>query len=219
MADENLRIVTIQDDFYRDGFKKILIVLLMVLFAIVLLASISIYLHYTKPSPTTFFVDREFRVQGAVSVDQPYLSEPDMLQWVGASIPRAFSYDFLHYNDQLKKAQTFFTENGWQVFLNHLNNYVSYNYVTTNKLFVNGTPAGAPYILDQRVLSGRYAWLVQMPVLLKMTGYGVNSAKTLTLQILVVRISTLNNLNGIAIDNVLVTNASNTTMLTTPEQQ
>lgn len=211
MADEEVVTVEIQDNFYHDSIGKVIIAFIAILIAISMLVAISLYLHYTKPTPTTFFVDREWRVQSAVPVDQPYLSEPDMLQWVGETLPRVFVYDFSHYNDQLKANQQFFTPNGWNIFLNQLNNYASYNYVSSNKLFVTGNAAGAPYIINQGLLSGRYAWWVQMPVTINYATYTPSTKRTLTLQVLVVRVSTLNNLNGVAIDNVIVTNATNIT--------
>lgn len=206
MAEDQLGVVKLQDNFYHDDFGRVILCFIGLAIAIGLLIAISLYLHFTKPTPTTFFVDREWRVQGAVPVDQPYLSPPDMLQWVGENLPRAFNFDFNFYNDQLKDAQQFFTPNGWSVFQNHLNNYVSYNYVTSNKLFVSGRAGGAPFILNQGILSGRFAWWVQMPVIVKYESYTAGSSKILTMQVLVVRVSTLNNLNGVGIENVIVTN-------------
>lgn len=208
MAENNFEVVQIHDNFYRDSFGKVVICIIAIFVALLLLLALAIYLHYTKPTPTTFFVEKEWRVQGEVPVDQPYLSVPDMLQWVGEFLPKSFVFDFVHYNQQLEVAQQYFTENGWKVFVNQLNNYVSYENVTNNKLFVTGNAAGAPFIIDQGILSGRYAWWVQMPVTLTYVSYTSTSNRTLTFQVLVVRVSTLNNLNGVAIDNVIVLNST-----------
>lgn len=209
MADEDLGVVEIQDNFYRDSFNKVVICIILTCIAIGLMIAIAIYLHYTKPIPTTFFVEKEWRVQPVVPVDQPYLAEPSMLQWVGEFLPKAFVFDFNHYNEQLEEAQQYFTANGWKVFLNHLNNYVSYNNVTTNKLFVTGRAGGAPSVIKEGLYpGGRYGWWVGMPVIIDFASYTQSNSRTLTIQVAVVRVSTLNNLNGVAIDNVIVTNAT-----------
>ena len=76
-----------------------------------------------------------------------------------------------------------------------------------NKLFVNGTLTAVPQIFKQGLLSGRYAWWVEMPVSIKYDGFKPPPEKNLKLQILVVRVPTLNNLMGVGIENVIVANS------------
>ena len=202
MAEEELY-VRMREDFYRDSFGKVILIIISILLAIVLLVAVSVYLYLNKPKPVNFPVDAEWRVQPAIPLDQPYLSESDMLQWVNDAIQKSFVYDFYHYNDQVQNASQYFTPDGWKVFLNQLNIYVNYNNVQAYKMFISAAPAGAPFIIQQGLLSGRYAWWVQLPIDI----YYVNGqppTQALTLRILVVRVSTLNNLSGVGIDNVIV---------------
>ncbi len=206
--EESAQIVTLHDDYYRDGFIKLLMIAASIIAAILFLIAVSLYLHFKKPAPTTFLTSAEWRVQPAVPLTQPYLSTPDVLQWVSDVIPKSFTYDFVNYNEQLKMASANFTNEGWKIFLNQLNIYVNYNNVQAYKLFVNSAPASAPYIINQGLLSGRYAWWVQMPINVDFVSYDKASKQNLILQILVVRVSTLNNLNGIGIENVIVTKST-----------
>lgn len=207
---EEFHVVNLRDDFYRDSFGKVVVIIIGILTAIILLVALSIYLYLDKPPPVTFPVDKEWRVIKPVPLDQPYLSRPDLYQWVSDVIQKVFVLDFNHYNDQLKTASQYFTTDGWKVFLNQLNVYANYNNVQAYKLFVNGVPAGAPYLLNDGLLAGRYAWWVQMPITINYAGYSPPPSKTLTLQVLVVRVPTLNNLNGVGIDNVIVANGAGT---------
>jgi intracellular multiplication protein IcmL len=210
MAEEELRVVQLREDFYRDSFGKVILIIISIFIAIFLLVALSLYLYLNIPSPVVFPVDKEWRIQPPVPLDKPYLPQSDLLQWVGDALQRSFVFDFNHYNEQLKVASQFFTADGWKVFLNQLNIYANYNTVQANKVFVNSAPAGAPVILNQGLLSGRYAWWVQMPINLNYAGLRPPFNKTLILQVLVVRVSTLNNLTGVGIDNVIVaTNAVN----------
>lgn len=206
MAEEELPVVQLQKDFYRDGFNKLLLVIAGFIFVVGLLGLISLRLYLEKPAPQTFPVDSEWRVQPAVPLSQPYLSTPDLLQWVSDSIQKAFVLDFYNYNDQLKHASQFFTQNGWQTFVNQLNIYANYNNVQAYKMFINATPTSAPIILQQGLLSGVYGWWVQMPIEVNFASYTKASKQSLLLQILVVRVSTLNNLSGVGIENVIVAN-------------
>lgn len=206
MADEELEIVENRSDFYRDRFGKVLFIIIGILIALGLLASLSIYLHLQKPQPTIFKTGNEYRVVDPVPIDQPYLSSPDLLQWVSNALNNIFIFDFINYNDQIKAAQKYFTDNGWNVFSNHLNTYANSTTVQNSRLFVNATPAGAPIIINQGPLSGRYAWVVQMPLTVSYAGYTPPADQSLTMQVLVVRVPTVDNLDGVAIDNVTIIN-------------
>lgn len=210
MADDALSEVTWHDDFYRDQFTRVVIIFAAVLLALGLLVATSISLYLTKPPPIVFGVDKEWRVLAPVPLDAPYLPLPDLLQWVSRVVPSAFDIDFLDYDNELKTSTQYFTDNGWQVFLAQLSNYVDKQVLTTNKQFVNCVPSGAPFILNQGVLSGRYAWWVQMPIEIGFSGAIRSPTKKLTLQVLVVRVPTDNNLMGVAIDNVIVLNDAGT---------
>lgn len=201
-------ITRLKNDYYRDGFYKVVFTLGLIVFAIILLLIASLYLHFSKPKPVSFAVGHEWRVLAPVPVDQPYLSTADLVQWVSSAISTVFNYDFLHYNSQLSNAAQYFTPSGWKRFGDLLNGYVNYSNLSNGKQFVRAVPTGAPFILNQGILQNKYAWWVQMPVTLKYVSYNSKVKNDLVLQVLVVRIPTDNNLDGVAIDNVIVSKSS-----------
>jgi len=85
-----------------------------------------------------------------------------------------------------------------------LNIFVAYNAIQSSKSFVNGSPGGAPFILNQGLLSGKYGWWVQMPVNVSYSSLEGGKTLSLVLQALVIRVPTLDNLYGVAIDNVIL---------------
>jgi hypothetical protein len=76
-------------------------------------------------------------------------------------------------------------------------------------MFASSSPQRAPFILNQGLLLGRYGWWVQMPMTIKYIGNNLVPAQTLKLQVLVVRVPTLNNLSGVGIDNIIVDKNTN----------
>ena len=178
--------------------------------AICLLIATSMYLVLIKPPPQFFSVGDQFRIQPEIPVNQAHLPLGEVLQWTSDTLQQVFTLDFLNYNDQLASYKEHFTPEGWKVFLNQLNNYVNYNTVKSKMLFSSAVPNGAPFVLNQGLLSGRYAWWVQMPIKIKFVGVGSAEDQSLTLQILVVRVPTKDNLSGVAIDNVIVDTGSTT---------
>lgn len=197
--------VEIRNEFYRDSFWRVMFIVFGFFFSLLFLLGVSFYLYLNQPRPVVFPVGKEWRTIPEIALDRPYLTLPNMLQWLANAISNVFVYDYYHYNDQLNAAQIYFTSAGWKVFLNQLNIYANYNTIQKGKMFVNATPAGAPYLLKEGVLSGRYAWWVQMPITIQtISGEGQTNSQNLTLQILVVRVSTLNNLLGVGIENIIV---------------
>lgn len=202
-------VLELRDDFYRDSISKAVTIMFGMVVAVLLLIALGAYQYLKKPTPVTFMVGEEWRVQQEVPIESPYVSSADLQQWVSEVLPKVFVYDFYNYNNELKAALPYFTADGWQVFLGQLNIYVQYADVMQGKMFINATLQGVPVILNEGLLSDRYAWWLQVPININ---YVSNTrafySLPLTLQILVVRVPTLNNLSGISIDNVIVVKGS-----------
>lgn len=203
MAGE-LEIVRLKDDFYRDGFRKVLFALGMVLIAIGFLVATSLYLFFSKPPPVYFSTDNEWRILHPVPLDQPYLSVSDLIQWVSAALSSAFTYDYTNYDREYQNNKQFFTENGWKVYNDLINKYANPKMIASTRTFVNASPYGAPFILKQGILNNTYGWWIQSPLQIKLSGYQRNFTSDVVFQILVIRIPTLNNIDGVAIDNIVV---------------
>ena len=206
MAKEENNIVELRDEFYRDSFGKVIVIIISMISIIAILGSLSLFFYFDKPPPIIFQVGDEMRVQPPVPLNEPYLSNADVLQWVVDVVPKAFNLDFNFYNDQLKVTQEYFTQEGWKTFLNQLNIYANYNNVQSSKLFVTAAPSAAPTIANNFGIildTGKYGWVVLMPLTISYAGYQPPSNVNVTLQILVVRVPTLNNLSGVSIDNVV----------------
>lgn len=204
MAGEELQVIRLKDDFYRDGFRKVMLILGIIGTAIILLIATSVYLYVEKPSPVNFATDSEWRIVAPVPLDQPYLNTFDLLQWVSDTLPAVFNYDFVHYTNQLKNNAQYFTENGWEKFQDIINDYAAANTVENSKLFITAVPAGAPFVLNQGVLQGKYGWWVQMPLDINYSGIIRPYTQSITFQVLVLRVSTLNNLYGVEIENIII---------------
>lgn len=204
-----MMMVTLREDFYRDGLGKVTFIAFCICIALSVLILLIIYLHASTPKPIIFSTEDNFRIQAEVPLDQPYLTQSEVLQWVSHAMPAAFNYDFVNYARQLQAAQRFFISDGWRMFVNQLNTYANPALIRSNKLFVTGVAAGAPTILNWGNLNGKIAWWVQMPVTISYAGYRPLPTAVLTLQILVVRVPTTVNLNGVGIANVIVKEVSN----------
>ena len=194
-----------RDDFYRDGFRIIMLSLGMMIAAIGLLIIVSLYFFFHQVLPITFPVYEGWRVQSAVPIDRPYLRTADLLQWISQTLPAVLTIDFFNYDQQLKKATPYFTANGWTKFMELTNTSMNHDEIVKNKVFVQSQAAGAPVILNQGIVEGRHGWWVQMPIDVRYSSVdGNNRVTRLIIQALVVRVPTLDNLEGAVIDNLIV---------------
>ncbi len=205
MAVEELQLVELRDDFYRDGFYKALAAFAILLVSIILLAATSLYLQFSKPAPVSFSVGDEFRTVAPVPVNQPYLSQADLIQWISEVLPALFKYDFIDFDAQFNANMPYFTTNGWKNFLSIIKPYADGKTIISQKIFMNAEPNGAPFILNQGILPGDvYGWWIQMPLNLSYSSSIKGNDSPLVIQALIVRTSTLNNLSGVGIEKMVV---------------
>jgi intracellular multiplication protein IcmL len=209
MAEEELQIVRLRNDFYRDGFYKIFIALTMMAFAIFLLIAASFSMYLEKPSPVVFYTDTEGRVFSPVPLDQTYISTADLLQWASSVLPKAFSYDFMNYTNQLDSLEQYFTQTGFKKLTDTLATYANPKTVVDSKLFIQATPTAAPTIFNQGLitqgnLAGRYGWWVQMPLDILYSNAEKIYTTPVIIKALVVRISIQNDLSGVAIEDIVI---------------
>lgn len=204
MAEEELTTVTLHNNFYHDRFSRVLFILGIMIIAAGLLLAASLYLFLSKPAPVYFSTGQEWRVTPDVALDQPHLENADLLQWVSNALPSLFNLDFLNYTQQLNSSTHYFTDDGWKKFLAQLGTITTYDQIQKDRLFLGGSGGGAPFILNQGVLTGRYSWWVQMPVDISYSSFSGHSTTSVTIKALVVRSSTLTNIDGVLIDNIIV---------------
>lgn len=217
MVGEELQVVQLKNDFYRDGFRKISFSLGLISSACLLLMAAMVYLYLSKPLPVYFATDNEWRTVAPVPVTEgDYPSEADLKQWLSNALQSIFKYSFINYDNALKINHTYFTDNGWQVYQGLVNQFTARGLLESTKTFVTGAPDAAPAITRQGVIPDqkRYGWWMQVPVTLSFFTPGRNNyTQALTLTILVVRVPTLDNLYGVAIENIkLVANQTTSSL-------
>lgn len=195
-------IVTLKHDYYRDGYYQAVLAFILICVAFCCMVAVSIWLAVTKAPPTTFITDEGWRVVRSIPLNESYPPQPDLIQWVTDVLPAALRVDFVNYPQELAAAMQAFTANGWKKFLEGANPYIAQSMIVPGQWFVNVSPAGAPTIVNQGLLQGSYAWKIQMPLNLSYSGAVKGDTVFLVAQVTVVRVPTLNDLQGIRIDDI-----------------
>jgi intracellular multiplication protein IcmL len=206
VAEEKLQTIRLRYDFYRDGFRKVFFFFFLFFFAFFCIIATFFYLYLTKPKPIIFQTYDNFRVVATTPLNQPYVNDADVRQFISNVLQTVFVFDFYHYSDQLKSYQQYFTSNGWKIFLDFLNNYAVQDIIVDAKAFVQSTAENAPQIIEKGVLAdGRYGWWVQMGLKINYLSSRKNfPGQNPMIRALIVRVPTTNNLSGIAVENIML---------------
>jgi intracellular multiplication protein IcmL len=204
MSDDALIAVTMRNNFYRDGQRKMIVILLLSILGNFILASMLVYIITHPPAPKYFATSINGRITPLFPLNEPNQSDSAVLQWANQAAIAAFTYNFVNYRSELQASSGFFTAEGWDQFLNALKQSNNLEAVKAKKLIVSAVATRAPVILQKGILNGRFAWRVQMPVLVTYQSASEFTQQSNVVTMLISRVSTLNSPRGIGISQFVV---------------
>lgn len=203
-AAEESQTCTHRDDFYQDGLLLLVSAGGVFVFSALVLLALSLYLFFQKPAPVRFLTGEGFRVVAGAPLKDSWLSSAELVQWVSDALPAMFTLDFVNYTGQVSLASQYFTPEGYKKYLQVLQVFAGEKMVGEGRIFVTAHAAGAPIVLNQGLLQGDYGWWMQMPLNLSYSSVEKGADVPLVVQVLVIRVSTLDDLKGIRIENIVV---------------
>src|SRR5262249_35487839 len=133
------------------------------------------------------------------SLSEPVVNTADLLQWATQAATAVFTYNFVNWRDELQQASENFTPEGWKNFQDALERARNLELILSKKLASSEVPTGASVVLEQGILGDRYAWKIQVPILITYESASYRTRQSVLVTMLVTRVSTLNNPKGIGI--------------------
>jgi intracellular multiplication protein IcmL len=204
MTEEALATVKLRNTFYRDGQRKLIMVLMVSVLANIVLAATLMFIIKNPPLPKYFATSINGRITPLFALSEPNQSDSAVLQWANQAAIAAFTYNFVNYHSELQASSGFFTAEGWTQFLNALEDSNNLDAVKAKKLIVSAVATRAPIILQKGMLNGRYAWRVQIPILVTYQSASEFTQQSSVVTMLITRVSTLNSPRGIGIAQFVV---------------
>jgi intracellular multiplication protein IcmL len=204
MKEDALQVVKLRNDFYRDNYRKVVAALLLSFFIILILAGALFYIVTHPPAPRYFATSNDGRIVPLIPFDRPNLTNPTLLEWANTAATAAYSYNFVNYRQALQQAADYFTPEGRQMFFNAVKSSNNLQAVVAKKLIVSAVATGVPVVLEQGVMLGRYTWKVQIPMLITYQSASQFSQQSVTVTMVVVRVSPLVSPRGIGIAQFIV---------------
>ena len=198
-----------RNTFYRDGYRFLLRLSLIQAGVIALLILSIVGLVLTiKPRAVYFATTSDGRIINIVPLNEPYLTQAQVIAWTATAAQNVMRFGYNDYRERLQDAQNnTFTPTGWTSFNLALKEANFVDAIQARKLVVSMEVKGAPEIRNTVVHNGVYTWYVQFPVTIKFDGDQPPQPIETTLHLQIVRVSTLQNPDGISIEQWVPTNA------------
>lgn len=199
MPEDALELVRLRNNFYRDNYRRLVGMLLVLILINLCLVGGIIYLLTHRPAPQYFATNADGRITPLYPLSRPVVTPSELLQWATQAVVDTYTYSFVNYRKELQNASQNFTPDGWKQFQASLQASRNLETVLAKKMVVSAVPTGAPVITDQGILDGRYAWRIRIPLLVTYQSSDEQIQQPVNVNILVVRVSNLDTPKGIAI--------------------
>ncbi len=190
-----------RNSFYRDGYRLLLRIsaIQAVVIAVLVLSIVGLVLTM-KPRQVYFATTSDGRIINIVPMNEAYLSSAQVIAWAASTAQNVMRFGYHDYRDRLQQVSSNFTATGWDSFNKALKEANFIDAIQARKLVVTMEVNGAPEIQSAFVRNGVYTWYVQFPVTIKFDGDQPPQPITTTLRLQIVRVSTLQNPDGISIE-------------------
>lgn len=205
-AESGLGRVILRNEFYRDGYRNLLRLNMMLGFIIMaLIAAMFFVIQVHQPENRYFATTEDGRLIPMVGLNQPNLSTPALMSWVAQSSTEVMTFGFNDYRRRLQEASRNFTRQGWESFTSALQQSRIIEMVEENQQVATAAPRGAPVLQSEGLVNGRYQWIVQIPMVLSYQSGARTRQDNLLVTLVVVRVPRLESPNGVGIEQWIAT--------------
>jgi intracellular multiplication protein IcmL len=196
--------------FYRDGYRLLLRISVIqgIVIALLIAGLVSLILSI-QTREVYFATTSDGRIINIVPLNEPYRSKAEVVDWALTTAQNVMRIDYADYRARLQQSSSDFTPTGWDSFSKALKDSNIIEAITARKLVVRLEVASAPEIKSAGPKNGVYTWYLQFPITIKFDGNEPPPAINTTLLLQIVRVSTLQNPDGISIEQWVTVNPNN----------
>jgi hypothetical protein len=154
-----------------------------------------------------FATTSDGRIISIIPLNDAYRSNAEVIAWAAGTSQSIMRFGYSDYRQHLQQVSSDFTESGWLSFNKALKEANLIEAIEARKLVLSMDINAAPEIKNAFVRNGVYTWYLEFPVTIKFDGVMPPGDIHTTLVLQVVRVSTLENPDGLSIEQwVTVTN-------------
>lgn len=143
---------------------------------------------------------RPREVRALVPLFLPNLTQQALLSWSIKAVTQIMTYNFANYNEKISAQRNRFLEESWKNFVTALYRNEAMEKFVDQQLVLTTAPSGTPVIISEGIVEERYQWVIQVPVVMTyVTNNNKSTQSRATVEMTIVRVSTFDNPDGIAI--------------------
>jgi intracellular multiplication protein IcmL len=190
-----------RNSFYRDGYRLLLrITIIQGIVIAIMVAAIATLVLTVQTRQIYFATTSDGRIINIVPLNEPYRSPAEVIAWAASTSQNIMRFGYNDYRDRLQQASSSFTPTGWDSFSRALKQANIIEALEARKLVTTMSIDGAPEITNAAVRNGAYNWDLKIPVTIHYDGNEPPQPSKFNLLLRIVRVSTLQNPDGISIE-------------------
>ena len=167
-----------------------------------------IWLGHHPPSPKIILTDSHGNQVEATPLDEPVMSDADLVDWVARAAVAPYNFDYIHYRDTFSRnVKPYFTNDGWNGVVSNMKASKNIEEVVKDSMVVEGVGRRPPALVDSAVVGGVANWTFEVPILVSFRNTNAMREQRITVKLVVIRVPPTFHPQGIAADsyNALVT--------------
>jgi intracellular multiplication protein IcmL len=193
-----------RNNFYRDSYRKLLNILIFLLWLGVGLSVVLSYMLYSPKRHQYFATSSSGDIIPLHSLSEPVITNDYLLKWAQLVSLNVLNLSFGKAQQQLQTQKSKFTDQGWAALQKSIKDNDFITNLNQGKLIASAVVNKPAQILVRRVIQGRYTWVVQVPVLVNFTSSSQNSKKQMMVSLTIMRIPVLGSPEGIQVNSISI---------------
>lgn len=190
-----------RNSFYRDGYRLLLRISILQGVIIVLLVATVVAMVLSIDTRYIYFATTsDGRIINVVPLNEPYRSRGEVVSWAARTAQDVMRFGYNDFRQRLQDSSVNFTASGWESFTKAMKEARILEAVEARRLTVSMEIGAAPEVKQAFEKDGVYTWYMQFPVTIKFDGNEAPGNMQANLVLQVVRVSTLQNPEGISIE-------------------
>ena len=162
MKIDRLQLVKLRNSFYKDGFRRMSLMLLLSLIINFILIITLLVSHERVQRPIYFAASMDGTLKRLSPVQDAVYNDTQLQTWISRVVPQLLHLNFLDYKDQLLANRQYFTADGWANFNKAFAPQIQQ--ITSQRLLTSAIIPNTPAVTAKLLWNGVYSWYVDVPV-------------------------------------------------------
>lgn len=186
-------------NFMRVDFRRMMSTLVVLMISAVCLLATYVLLGFTQGTSKYYASTTTGEVIGLDALSTPVVTTEFIQQWAQTVARKAYTLNFLSYQQQLQDVRPYFSADGWSAFQAALAKVGLIDKIQQEKLYLSAVANGPVVVLNRYLSHGAYSWDVQLPMLVLYSSSSMQVKQQIYVGMTIKRVPELGTPQGIAV--------------------